>query len=172
MSTNLLINEEDMPIVWRGPMISKAIMQFWRDTLWGILDFLLVDLPPGTSDAALTVMHKLPLDGVIFVTTPQGLSSMVVRKAVNLAHKLETPILGLVENMSYFRCPDSGKEHQIFGPSHAEEIATSSGISDWLRLPIIADLAVKCDAGQIEEVEIPEIQEFASEIADKLVEAD
>jgi Mrp family chromosome partitioning ATPase len=172
MSTNLLLNDEEAPIVWRGPMITKAITQFWRDILWGILDFLLVDLPPGTSDAALTVMHKLPLDGVILVTTPQGLSSMVVRKALRLAQKLETPILGLVENMSYFRCPDSGKEHQIFGPSHAEEIATSTGISDWLRLPIISDLAVKCDEGRIEDVRLPELEAFMMEISDQLIEAD
>ncbi|MCJ7623098.1 MAG: Mrp/NBP35 family ATP-binding protein [Anaerolineaceae bacterium] len=172
MSTNLLLSEEDMPIVWRGPLISKAITQFWRDTLWGILDFMLVDLPPGTSDAALTVMQSLPLDGVILVTTPQGLSSMVVRKAVHLAQKLETPILGLVENMSYFCCPDCGKEHEIFGPSHAEEIGTSSGVSEWLRLPIIADLAVKCDAGRVEDIELPEIQKFAAELTDQFVEAD
>lgn len=172
MSTNLLLDEDDLPIIWRGPLISNAITQFWSDTLWGILDFLLVDLPPGTSDAALTVMQKLPLDGVILVTTPQGLSSMVVRKALHMVQKLKTPIIGMVENMSYFRCPDSGKEHQIFGPSHAKEIATSSGISDWLRLPIIADLAVKCDAGRIEEIELPEIQEFALEISDQLIEAD
>ena len=168
MSANLLLPEEDMPIIWRGPLISKAINQFWSDTLWGMLDIMLVDLPPGTSDAALTVMQNLPLNGVILVTTPQGLSSMVVRKALHLAQKLDKPITGLVENMSYFRCPDTGKEHPIFGPSHAEEIAKIVGISDWVRLPILSELATKCDSGRIEEVDLPEIQDFAVEISSQL----
>jgi Mrp family chromosome partitioning ATPase len=161
VSANLLLREEDIPIIWRGPMIAGTIKQFWTDALWGRLDTLLVDLPPGTSDAAISVIQNLPLAGAVLVTTPQELASMVVRKAVNMLRDLKVPILGVVENMSYFRCPDNGKEYAIFGPSHADEIAQAAGVTVWGRLPIDPRVAALCDAGQAEDLSIPEFQALA-----------
>jgi Mrp family chromosome partitioning ATPase len=150
VSTNLLLPEEDLPVVWRGPMISAAIRQFWGEALWGKLDTLLVDLPPGTSDAAIAVVQNLPLNGVVLVTTPQELAAMVVKKAVRMLTELKVPILGVVENMSYFRCPDYGKEYHIFGPSHADEVAAKAGVAVWARLPIDPTLAELFDTGRAE----------------------
>jgi Mrp family chromosome partitioning ATPase len=164
ISTNLLLPEEDMPVVWRGPLITRAITQFWEETLWGELDLLLVDMPPGTSDAALTVMQKLPLDGIVLVTTPQSLAGMVVRKAVYMARELHIPILSLVENMSYFQCPDNGKQYEIFGPSHASETAKFSGIEKWTRLPIDPSVNQKSDSGKVEDVSIKEIEVLIQEL--------
>jgi len=156
VSANLLLNEEDTAILWRGPMISGAIRQFWSDALWGKLDTLLVDLPPGTSDASMTVATALPINGVIMVTSPQGLAAMVVRKAVNMLQQVNVPVLGVVENMSYYRCPDSGKRHEIFGPSHAEEVAVQANAPVWAHLPIDPLIAAQCDAGQVEQLDPPE----------------
>lgn len=153
MSTNLMLPEEDMAIVWRGPVMSGAIKQFWKDVLWGTLDYLLIDLPPGTSDATLTVMQSLPIDGVVMVTTPQGLASMVVRKTVHMAQDLKIPIFGIVENMSFYLCPETGHEHKIFGPSHALEVAKLADAPVLGRLPIIPELAQMADLGQIEKFE-------------------
>ena len=161
ISANLLLQDEDTPIVWRGPMISAAIRQFWTDALWGKLDTLLVDLPPGTSDAALSVAQALPLNGVILVTTPQALSAMVVRKAVLMLKQLNVPIMGVVENMSYFVCPDCGKQHEVFGPSHAEEVAQTAGAPILARLPIRPEMLALADAGRIEEAVFPELSEMA-----------
>jgi ATP-binding protein involved in chromosome partitioning len=157
VSTNLLLPGEDVPVVWRGPMITGAIRQFWVETIWGKLDYLLVDLPPGTSDAAITVVQTLPLNGVLLVTTPQELAAMVVRKALNMLQQLNISILGVVENMSYYPCPDTGKAHLIFGPSHVEEIAQAAGVSVWARLPLDPDLAALCDSGQVEKIVLPEV---------------
>jgi Mrp family chromosome partitioning ATPase len=151
MSINLLLEREDQAVIWRGPMISNAIRQFWGDVLWGTLDYLIVDLPPGTSDASLTVMQSLPMSGVVLVTSPQGLAGMVVRKAAQMAQRLNIPILGLVENMSYFVCPDTGKRHEIFGPSHAEETASKLGVPFLGRLPIDPEITRLCDEGRIED---------------------
>ena len=150
MSINLLLEQEDMAVIWRGPLVSGAIKQFWGDIFWGTLDYLVVDLPPGTSDASLTVMQSLPMSGVVLVSSPQDLAGMVVRKAAFMARQMETPILGLIENMSYFECPDTGKQHEIFGPSHAEETAERIGVPLLGRLPIDPEIAKLCDAGQIE----------------------
>ena len=151
MSINLLLESQDQAVVWRGPLIGRAIQQFWGDVLWGTLDYLIVDLPPGTSDASLTVMQSLPLSGVVLVTSPQDLAGMVVRKAAQMANLLQVPILGLVENMSYFTCPDSGKQHELFGPSHAQETAAAVGVPLLGRLPIDPEIARLSDAGRIEE---------------------
>lgn len=153
MSTNLMLPAEDMAIVWRGPVMSGTIKQFWKDVLWGNLDYLLVDLPPGTSDATLTAMQSLPLAGVVMVTTPQSLASMVVRKTVHMAQSLKVPIFGIVENMSYFPCPDTGKEHHIFGASHADEVAQLAEAPVLGRLPIDPTLAELGDSGAIEQFE-------------------
>jgi len=158
MSINLLVKEDDTPAVWRGPMITSAIRQFWEETLWGKLDFLLVDMPPGTSDAAITVVQSLPLTGVVMVTTPQELSAMVVRKAVNMLNSLNIPIVGVVENMSFFPCPDSGKPHYVFGPSHAHEIAQLAKSPLSLTLSIDPQVAIRCDAGHAELLDVSAFQ--------------
>ncbi len=150
MSINLLLEREDQAVIWRGPLISGAIQQFWGDVLWGDLDYLIVDLPPGTSDASLTVMQALPLSGVVLVTSPQDLAGMVVRKAAQMAQHLNKRILGVVENMSYFVCPDTGKRYDVFGPSHGAQVALQLGVPFLGRLPIDPEIAKLCDAGQIE----------------------
>jgi Mrp family chromosome partitioning ATPase len=150
MSINLLLPSEDEAVIWRGPLISTTIKQFWGDVLWGDLDWLVVDLPPGTSDAALTVMQSLPLSGVVLVSSPQGLAEMVVRKAAHMARCLAVPILGLVENMSYFVCPDNGRRYEVFGLSHGEEMAQRLGVSFLGMLPIDPHISELCDAGNIE----------------------
>jgi Mrp family chromosome partitioning ATPase len=151
MSINLLLEQEDMAVIWRGPLVSGAIKQFWGDILWGALDYLIVDLPPGTSDASLTVMQSLPMSGIVLVSSPQGLAGMVVRKAARMAQQMQTPLLGLIENMSYFECPDTGTRYEIFGPSHAAETAMQIGIPLLGRLPIDPKIATLCDSGRVED---------------------
>ncbi|SFQ98413.1 Mrp/NBP35 family ATP-binding protein [Desulfoscipio geothermicus] len=168
MSLNLLLESEDQPVIWRGPVIAGAVKQFWTDVAWGKLDFLVVDLPPGTGDVPLTVMQSLPLDGVIIVTSPQDLANMVVKKAVNMANHMNVPILGFVENMSYLRCPDCGKEIKVFGESHAAALTTSMGLRLLERLPIDPALAELCDAGRIENYD-KELFANLDEIAKKRV---
>ncbi len=161
MSINLLVQQEDTPVIWRGPMISGAITQFWTDVLWGKLDFLLVDLPPGPSDAALTVMKNLPINEVILITTPQQLAALVVRKAVYMLKELNIPVVSVVENMSYYPCPDTGKQHEIFGPSHASEVAEVCGAPVSARLPLTPEIAALGDQGLIEDVRLAEIETLA-----------
>jgi Mrp family chromosome partitioning ATPase len=151
ISINLMLQSEDQPVIWRGPMVGKVIEQFWQDVTWGELDYLIVDLPPGTSDAPLTVMQSLPVDGVILVTSPQDLAGMVVRKAANMARQLAVPLLGLVENMSYVECPECGARIEPFGPSCAEATARHAGVDLLGRIPLDPQLAVMCDEGKIEE---------------------
>jgi len=151
MSINLLLEREDEAVIWRGPLISSAIKQFWRDVLWGRLDYLVVDLPPGTSDASLTVMQAVPLSGVVLVTSPQELAGMVVRKAARMARRMGAPMLGLVENMSYAVCPKCGAKIEIFGPSRAEEISRAFGIPLLGRIPLDPRISELCDSGSIEE---------------------
>jgi Mrp family chromosome partitioning ATPase len=162
ISTNLMVEEEDMAVVWRGPVLSNTIKQFWTDVAWGRLDYLLIDLPPGTSDATLTVMQAMPLDGVVLVATPQGLSSMVVRKTVNMSLMLDVPILAIVENMSYFIAPETGTKHLIFGPSHTQEIADLAGAPIISHLPIDLDMTKMADAGEIENYEHAACAELVS----------
>lgn len=164
MSTNLLVPEEDTAVVWRGPVVSGTIRQFYEQVLWGRLDVLLIDLPPGTSDANLTVVQNLPLNGAVLVTTPQALAALVVRKGVRMLQQLNVPILGVVENMSFYTCPDTGNLHEIFGPSHAAEVAQLAGTQVAARLPIRPEVAAQCDAGQVEDVSLPELEAFASQL--------
>jgi ATP-binding protein involved in chromosome partitioning len=166
MSINLLLEHEDQAVIWRGPLIGKAIQQFWGDVLWGALDYLVVDLPPGTSDASLTVMQSLPLSGVVLVTAPQDLAGMVVRKAAQMAQYLGIPMLGLVENMSYFVCPDTGKQYDLFGPSHAEAAAARLGVPFLGRLPIDPQIAQLCDAGRVEDYPAEAFQPVADQIVE------
>jgi Mrp family chromosome partitioning ATPase len=151
MSINLLLQSDDQAVIWRGPLISGAIKQFWGDVVWGDLDYLVVDLPPGTSDAALTVMQSLPLSGVVLVTSPQGLADMVVKKAAQMAAQLNVPIMGLIENMSYVVCPDTGKKLEVFGPSKSEVMARQLHVPLLGQLPIEPQIAELCDAGRIED---------------------
>ncbi len=150
MSINLLLSSEDEAVIWRGPLISAVIRQFWGDVLWGELDWLVVDLPPGTSDASLTVMQSLPLSGVVLVSSPQDLAEMVVRKAARMAQRMAVPILGLVENMSYFVCPESNRRYDIFGPSRGEAMAERLQAPFLGRLPLDPRVAALSDAGEIE----------------------
>jgi hydrogenase maturation protease len=150
MSMNLLLPQEDSAVIWRAPLMSKAISQFWTDVLWGKLDYLLIDLPPGTADAPLTVMQSLPISGVIIVSTPQGLVEMIVKKAVNMAQKMNKPILGVVENMSYFYAPDTKKRYELFGESKGEALAKVAQAPLLGTLPIDPELARLCDNGDIE----------------------
>ena len=151
MSLNLLTRNETDPVIWRGPVIAGAVKQFWSDVIWGDVDFLFVDMPPGTGDVPLTVFQSLPVDGIVVVTSPQDLVSMIVTKAVKMAAMMEVPVVGLVENYSYYKCPDCGKEHAIFGESKLEETAKEMGIPVLARLPIDPGLAAACDAGTIED---------------------
>jgi Mrp family chromosome partitioning ATPase len=150
MSINLLLPSEDQPVVWRGPLIAKAIEQFWRDIAWSDLDYLIIDLPPGTSDAALTVMQSLPLDGIVLVTSPQDLAGMVVRKAANMAKRLGIKLVGIVENMSHVVCPECGAEIEIFGPSQSETTAQIVGTDFLGRIPLAPEFSILCDQGEIE----------------------
>lgn len=150
MSINLLLESEDQAVIWRGPLIGKTIKQFWSDVLWGDLDYLLVDLPPGTSDASLTVLQSLPMSGVVLVTSPQKLAGMVVRKAAQMVHQMDIPIIGMVENMSYFKCPETGIHHEIFGSSDPESMAEQLNMPFLGRLPLDPEIASLCDHGKVE----------------------
>jgi Mrp family chromosome partitioning ATPase len=171
MSINLLLEDEDTAIIWRGPLVSGAIKQFWGDIFWGELDYLIVDLPPGTSDASLTVLQALPVSGIVLVSSPQGLAGMVVRKAARMAQQMQTPMLGLIENMSYFECPVSGNRYDIFGPSHAEETSQQIGIPFLGRLPVDPEIAKLSDAGRIEEYAADAFASIVEGFADRVPEA-
>ena len=145
MSINLLLENDTDPVVWRGPIIAGTVKQFWTDVIWKDIDFMFIDMPPGTGDVPLTVFQSIAVDGIIVVTSPQELVSMIVSKAVKMAEMMNIPILGLVENMSYFRCPDNGKDYPIFGDSHIEEIAKKHNLKVLAKLPIDPKLATACD---------------------------
>ena len=150
MSINLLLEKDTDPVVWRGPIIAGTVKQFWTDVIWNDIDYMFIDLPPGTGDVPLTVFQSIKVDGIIVVTSPQELVSMIVSKAVKMAEMMDIPIIGLVENMSYFKCPDNDKEYQIFGDSHIEEIAENHNLKVLARLPIDPKISAACDKGMIE----------------------
>lgn len=153
MSINLILQNETEPVVWRGPVIAGAVGQFWTDVMWQDVDYMFVDMPPGTGDVPLTVFQSLPVDGIVIVTSPQDLVSMIVAKAVNMAGMMDKPVIGLVENMSYFVCPDCGKEHRIFGESKVESTAAEFNIPCTAKLPIDPAIAAMVDAGNVEDVD-------------------
>ena len=157
MSVNLILENDTDPVVWRGPVIAGVVTQFWSDVLWNNVDYMFVDMPPGTGDVPLTVFQSLPVDGIIIVTSPQELVSMIVSKAVNMANMMNIPVLGIVENMSYFKCPDCGKEHEIFGESKVEKVAAQFGVEHYARLPIDPAVAAMVDAGEVESVGTEEL---------------
>lgn len=150
MSLNLLLENETDPVVWRGPVIGGTVKQFWTDVIWKDIDYMFIDMPPGTGDVPLTVFSSLPVDGIVIVTSPQELVSMIVEKAYNMAKLMNIPVLGIVENMSYFECPDCHKKHYIYGESNIEEIAKNLNIDTVSKLPINPKLAAACDKGMIE----------------------
>jgi Mrp family chromosome partitioning ATPase len=167
MSINLLLPSEDEAVIWRGPLIGGAIRQFWGDVVWGNLDVLVVDLPPGTSDASLTVMQSIPLNGVVLVTSPQDLAGMVVRKAAKMAWQMRVPIVGLVENMSYAICPRCGARIEVFGPTQALHTATQLGVPLLGQLPLDAELARRCDEGEIEGYTMDVFEPVAEKITER-----
>lgn len=169
MSVNLLLDNEEAPVVWRGPVISGTVKQFWSEVNWGDVDYMFVDMPPGTGDVPLTVFQSIPLDGIIIVTSPQELVSMIVAKAVNMAKSMGVPILGVVENYSYYECGDCGKKLSIFGESHVEEIAKKYDLDVLAKIPINPEIAKKVDMGKIEEIEADWLEDAATKLESRLV---
>lgn len=159
MSLNLLVDDEEAPVVWRGPILAGTVKQFYSDVIWGDLDFLFVDMPPGTGDVPLTVFQSLPVDGIVIVTSPQELVQMIVKKAVNMAEMMNIPILGVVENYSYLKCPDCGKEIPVFGKSTIDEVAAASDMKVLGKLPLDPAFAQKADEGRFFDIENPYLQE-------------
>ncbi|HQF79687.1 MAG TPA: Mrp/NBP35 family ATP-binding protein, partial [Flexilinea sp.] len=153
MSINLILNDSTDPVLWRGPIIAGTVKQFWTDVIWENVDYMFIDMPPGTGDVALTVFQSVKMDGIIIVTSPQDLVSMVVSKAIKMAEMMNIPILGLIENLSYFKCPDNGKEYKIFGDSHIEQIAENYGIDILAKVPVDPAISEACDRGAIETLE-------------------
>ena len=152
MSLNLLLENDTDPVVWRGPVIAGAVKQFWTDVIWGDIDYMFIDMPPGTGDVPLTVFQSIPVDGIIVAASPQELVGMIVEKAVNMSNMMSIPVLGLVENMSYVECPDCGKKIEVFGKSHIEEIAKKHSVSTVSRIPINPAIAAAADSGKTEDL--------------------
>ncbi len=168
MSINFLLPDSTDPVIWRGPLISNVIKQFWNNVVWGELDYLVIDMPPGTGDVPLTVFQSLPVDGVVVVTAPQDLVTIIVRKAVKMAQMMRKPILGLVENMAYFICPDCGKRHNIWGESHLAEVAANYEIKNTVQLPLEPRFASACDGAGIESVQMVLPDEFIDNLLSSL----
>ena len=168
MSLNLIARNETDPVVWRGPVIAGVVKQFWTDVYWGDVDYMFVDMPPGTGDVPLTVFQSLPVDTIIVVTSPQDLVSMIVAKALNMAKLMDVPVLGLVENFSYFQCPDCGKRHDIFGKSHIDKVAAENEVKVLAQLPMDPAVAAACDAGKIEDVVSDQLLAVGKKLADLL----
>ena len=167
MSVNLLLEDTEEPVIWRGPVIAGVVKQFWSDVFWGELDYLLVDMPPGTGDVPLTVFQSLPVDGVIVVTSPQDLVRMIVKKAYNMAVKMDIPVIGMVENYSYLECPDCGRKLNIFGESKIDEVVEELKIPVLGKLPVVSGFAELADAGRFDEVENPYLEEAVRMITEK-----
>ena len=167
MSANLLLENDTDPVIWRGPVIAGAVKQFWNETYWKDIDYMFVDMPPGTGDVPLTVFQSLPVDGIVIVTSPQELVSMIVGKAVNMAKKMDIPILGIVENMSYLTCPDCGRRIEVFGESRIDEIALDYDTRVLAKIPIEPAVAKAVDEGSVEYVDAPWLDEAAEKIAGK-----
>lgn len=162
MSMNLLLEDAASPVVWRGPVIAGAVKQFWTDVMWGDIDYMFVDMPPGTGDVPLTVFQSLPVDGILVITSPQELVSLIVEKALKMSEIMHVPVLGLIENMSYFECPNCHEKHEIFGPSHVEASAKKYEIPHTAKLPIDPEFAAHCDKGDIESYPADYLADTAS----------
>ncbi len=168
ISINLILEDESSPVIWRGPVIAGTVKQFWTDVIWKDVDYMFVDMPPGTGDVPLTVFQSLPLDGIIIVTSPQELVSMIVSKAVNMAELMNVPVLGIVENMSYLECPDCGKKIEVFGKSSIDKVAAEHNLEVIARVPIDPKLASLCDSGSIEDADVHYLDGAAEKIEKKL----
>ena len=168
MSINLLLQEDTQPVVWRGPVIAGTVKQFWTDVIWNDIDYMFIDCPPGTGDVPLTIFQSIPLDGIVIVSSPQELVSMIVEKAANMANMMNIPVLGLVENMSYVKCPDCGKEIKIFGESHIDEVAEKHGYDVLAKIPMDAKLAALVDKGWIEMMDNNYLETAATVIENRL----
>jgi len=167
MSINLILENETDPVVWRGPILGGTLQQFWTDVYWGNNDIMYMDMPPGTGDVMLSAYQLLPIDGIVIVTSPQELVEMIVEKSLNMADIMNIPVLGIIENMSYYKCPDCGSEHSIFGESRVEEIAAKYGIKNIAKLPLDPELAKACDEGTVEDYSgicVPPLEEFVSKL--------
>lgn len=167
MSVNLLLEDEEEPVIWRGPVISSVVKQFWSDVYWGELDYLLIDMPPGTGDVPLTVFQSIPVDGAIIVTSPQDLVRLIVKKAYNMVVKMDIPVMGIVENYSYIECPDCGKKIAVFGESKIDEIASEIGVEVLGKLPIVPAIAKLADEGRFDEAD----NTFVDMAVDKIINA-
>ena len=168
MSMNVLLENEDEPVVWRGSLISGTVLQFWTDVIWTGVDIMFIDMPPGTGDVPLTVFQSIPVDGIVIVTTPQDLVGMIVQKAVNMAQMMNVPVLGIVENMSYIKCPDCGRKISVFGESGVDALALENGISAVAKLPIDPELTKAADCGTIENLENNPLNEFLDKITKQI----
>lgn len=164
ISVNMLLESEETPVIWRGPVIAGVVKQFWNEVVWGELDYLLVDMPPGTGDVPLTVFQSLPVNGVVIVTTPQGLVEMIVKKAYNMAVQMNIPVVGLVQNMSYLECPDCHKKMYIYGEGHVEELAESLDIPNFAQIPVLPEMTTLCDSGTIEGFDHPYLDSMVEAI--------
>ncbi|SHI98072.1 Mrp/NBP35 family ATP-binding protein [Parasporobacterium paucivorans] len=164
MSINLLLETDDTPVIWRGPVIAGVVKQFWTDVVWGELDYLLIDMPPGTGDVPLTVFQSIPVDGIVIVTSPQDLVNLIVKKAYNMAEKMNIPVLGLIENYSYLMCPDCGKKINIFGKGKTEEEAEKEGLEMLGNVPVMPHIAELADEGRFDEAENPYIAKAVDKI--------
>ncbi len=167
MSINLLMEDEEAPVVWRGPVIAGAVKQFWNETCWGEIDYLFVDMPPGTGDVPLTVFQSLPVNGIVIVTSPQELVQMIVKKAYNMANMMHIPVLGVVENFSFLKCPDCGKEIKMFGESHIEDVSANLGLRLLGKMPLDPSYAEAADNGEFYQIENPYL-EVAKEVLEKI----
>jgi len=168
VSTNLILPEESTPVLWRGPVIAGMVKQFYSEVIWGDLDYLLIDMPPGTGDVPLTVYQSLPIDGIVIVTAPQDLVSMIVGKAINMADMMNIPVLGIVENMAYFECPGCNERHDIFGVSQIKEIAAENNIDLIAQIPIVPDISSVMDSGSIESINVDSLDEFVKALQAKV----
>jgi Mrp family chromosome partitioning ATPase len=168
VSTNLVLPDETTPVLWRGTIISGLVKQFFSEVIWGDIDYLIVDMPPGTGDVPLTVYQSLPIDGIVIVTAPQDLVSMIVGKAINMAEMMDVPVLGIVENMSYFECDECGKTHHIFGDGRIEELASKHNIDLVAQIPIDPSFAQQMDKGEVEAIDIPSLAQFANALIAKV----
>lgn len=166
MSVNLLLDDEESPVVWRGPIISGVVTQFWTDVIWGDLDFLFVDMPPGTGDVPLTVFQSLPVDGAVIVTSPQELVGMIVKKAYNMADMMNIPVIGIVENFSYLKCPECGKKIEVFGKSHVDEAAAEIGVPVLGKMPIDPKFAELSDEGRFDEADNTYLKDAAVKLSE------
>lgn len=168
MSINLLLDSDDAPVIWRGPLIAGTVKQFWTDVVWNDIDYMFIDMPPGTGDVPLTVFQSLPVEGIVVVTSPQDLVSLIVKKAANMAKMMNIPVLGLVENMSYYQCPDCGKKEEIFGKSKLPQVAADMGLDILGRIPINSKLAQLCDEGAIERADVDYLDQAVDTIEKKM----